>query len=241
MDIQVGYWRWKIYRWNEHPNPFRGRSDLALEWLRRFQKDRMVMSELRAQLSRAGLDAQLGSADDNRVLQEVAVRLSSGEFQVCAESSHPFQTAVASVTPTDPEAEAAAEILNAPPAPTPTPAPKPEPAPAPTLAGDADAAMIAEVLKQAAQTGAPFCEECQKAKQAQAKVQPASAPQPAAAASPGVAATPAAVATPDAADATFPSSADTAAIATALQTAARNGDTFCVESDRVSPADTGQT
>lgn len=240
MDIQLGYWRWKIYRWNEHPNPFRGRSDLALEWLRRFQKDRLVMSELRAQLSRAGLDSQLWSADDNRVLQEVAVRLSSGEFQVCAESSHPFQTAVASVTPVDPEAQEAAEILNAPPAPAPTPAPKPEPAPAPTLAESADAVMIAEVLKQAAQTGAPFCEECQKAKQAQAKVQPAPAAQPAAAKPPATA-TPGAAATPDDTDATFPSSADPAAIATTLQTAARNGDTFCVESERVSPADTGQT
>jgi len=47
MDIQLGYWRWRIYRWNEHPNPFLGRPDLALEWLRRFQDDGLAMSELR--------------------------------------------------------------------------------------------------------------------------------------------------------------------------------------------------
>jgi hypothetical protein len=216
MDIQLGYWRWKVFRWNEHPNPFKGRSDLALEWLRRFQNDRLVMSELRATLSAAGANTTLWP-DDRRVLEEVAARLSSGEFHVCAESSYPFHTAVATVTPPDPDAETAAEVLKAPP-PSPAPAPPaPEPAPESTLSQNADAAKIAEVMKQAAQDGTPFCEEC--AQLAQAKLNPAAQLPP-----------------PPPPASTLPDSADPVAIAQSLQTAARNGTPFCAECERLRQA-----
>jgi hypothetical protein len=205
MDIQLGYWRWKIYRWNEHPNPFRGRSDLALEWLRRFQNDRMVMSELRATLTAAaGSNAQRW-ADDNRVLQEVAARLSSGEFYVCAESSYPINTPIAAVTPPD------AVPVEVPP---PSPAPKPPPEPEPSLSPDADAAQIAAVLQQAAQEGTPFCEECARLA-AQAQPQPAKLPPP------------------PPPETTLPDAADPVAIAQSLQAAAQNGTPLCVECERL--------
>jgi hypothetical protein len=209
MDIQLGYWRWKIYRWNEHPNPFRGRSDLALEWLRRFQNDRMVMSELRATLTAAaGSNAQRW-ADDNRVLQEVAARLSSGEFYVCAESSYPINTPIAAVTPPD-----AAPVEVPPPPPPPSPAPKPPPEPEPSLSPDADAAQIAAVLQQAAQEGTPFCEECARLA-AQAQPQPAKLPPP------------------PPPETTLPDAADPVAIAQSLQAAAQNGTPLCVECERL--------
>lgn len=216
MDIQLGYWRWKVYRWNEHPNPFRGRSDLALEWLRRFQNDRLVMSELRATLAAAGANTQFWP-DDKRVLEEVAARLSSGEFHVCAESSYPFHTPAAEVVPPDPDAETAAQVMSAPPA-APAPAPPPEVETQPTLPQNADPAQIAEVLKQAAQKGTPFCEECAKAAQA-AKLNPAAelppAPPP---------------------ESTLPPSVDPVAMAESLQTASEDGTAFCAECERLRQA-----
>jgi hypothetical protein len=204
MDIQLGYWRWKVYRWNEHPNPFRGRADLALEWLRRFRNDRLIMSELRATLSAAGVNGQR-SSDDNHVLEEVAARLSSGEFYVCAESSYPFHTAAVDVTPAD----APDTVVEPPPPAAPAPAPKPAPEtePEPTLPQDADPAAIAQALQQAAQTGTPFCAECEKAKalaKAHAPVE----------------------------ESTLPDSADAEEIAESLQAASRTGTPFCAECEK---------
>lgn len=218
MDIQLGYWRWKVYRWNEHPNPFRGRADLALEWLRRFQNDRLVMSELRATLAAAGATTQF-SPDDKRVLEEVAARLSSGEFHVCAEASYPFRTPEAKIMPPDPDAETAAQIMSAPPAPpSPAPAPAPEAEPPATLPQNADAAQIAEALRQAAQQGTPFCEECAKATQA-AKLNSAAQLPP-----------------PPPPESTLPPSVDPVAMAQALQTASRDGIAFCAERERARQA-----
>ena len=154
MDIQLGYWRWKIYRWNEHPNPFRGRHDLALEWLRRLSNNGMAMPELRSLLERAGLGVS-NRPDDQHVLEEVAARLSSGEFQVCAESSHPFHSPEAKVVPPDASAaavEALEAITQAPPPPaataapaaaSPAPSPLAQPAQESTLSQNADPAAIA--------------------------------------------------------------------------------------------------
>ena len=221
MDIQLGYWRWKVYRWNEHPNPFRGRSDLALEWLRRFQNDRLVMSELRATLSAAGANAQFWP-DDKRVLEEVAARLSSGEFHLCAEASYPFRTPEAKIMPPDPDAEAAAQIMSAPPAAAPAPAPAPEPEPPATLSQNADAAQIAEVLKQAAQRGTPFCEECAKAAAAKSAAAQAGGLSPAAQLPP-----------PPPPESTLPESVDPVAMAQSLQAASEDGTAFCAECERM--------
>lgn len=196
MDIQLGYWRWKIYRWNEHPNPFRGRHDLAVEWLRRVSSSSMVMPELRALLERTGLGVAT-RRDDQQVLEEVAARLSSGEFQVCAESSHPFHTPEFKVVPPDAGAEAEEELAamtEPPPAPaSPPPMEEPEeapveqpapavstaaavadspapppPAPAATTFSDTvNAAATAALMKKAAEEGIPFCEECERIKRKQ--------------------------------------------------------------------------
>ena len=202
MDIQLGYWRWKIYRWNEHPNPFKGRTDLALEWLRRFQSDRLVMSELHALL---GGNAQRWP-EDRQVLEEIAARLSSGEFQVCAQSGHPFPLEVADVYPSEVESAPLQQKTHAPPPPQPPPQ---EPPPDPTLPLAADAALIAQTLKNAAQRGTPFCEVC-------AKRQLSSTPP-----------TPATLPPTPLPPSTFPPSADADAIAADLKTSSRDGAPFC--------------
>jgi len=228
MDVQLGYWRRKIYRWNEHPNPFQGRSDLALSWLRRFQSDRLVMSELRTLLDRAA--NPLSRSSDDAVLKEVAARLSSGEFHICTEYGHPIHMAVADVQPADPDAAAKEALENAPPARAPAPPPPaPAPAPAPTIPENADAAQIASVLTEAAQEGAPFCEVCEKAKAEEAAAAAAAAPKPAAAASPAPATKPPA---PPPAAATFPPTLDAAAVAQGLQNAAEKGTPFCAECEK---------
>jgi hypothetical protein len=163
MQIEHGYWRWKIFRWDRHPNPFRGRSDLALNWLRGFENDRRVMSELRQLLADARSNA-LQRATDRQVLEDVALRLSSGEFQVCAESSHPFHHDVTEIKIAAPVSDQELDAIVQPPAAA-APAPPP-PAPVPaeaTLPENADADRIADALKEAARKGTPFCEECEKA------------------------------------------------------------------------------
>jgi hypothetical protein len=202
MDIQLGYWRWKIYRWNEHPNPFKGRTDLALEWLRRFQSDRLVMSELHALL---GGNA-LRWSEDHQVLEEIAARLSSGEFQVCAQSGHPFPLAVADVYPAEAESAPLQQKTQAPPPAQPSPQ---EPPPDPTLPPAADAAVIAQTLKNASERGTAFCEVC-------AKQQASSAPL-----------TPAILPPTPLPPSTFPPSVDADAVVAGLKTGSDDGVPFC--------------
>lgn len=197
MDIQIGYWRRRIYHWHEHPNPFRGRVDLALNWLVPFRTNAFVMEELRALLSRGG--ASLFSLDDQAVLSAVAERISTGELQVCGEFCGPLHA----------EAEVFVEELESVPAissPPPPAPPPPSPPEEDTFPPGLDPIAAAAVLTKAAEAGAPFCEECEKAKAAPA---PAPAPLPPAS--------------------TFPEGVDTAAIAAALVQASAEGVPFCEE------------
>lgn len=85
-----------------------------------------------------------------------------------------------------------------------------------------DQAAQAQALQQAARTGAPFCEECEKARQAQlAQTQPAPAPV--------VTTTPIEPADP----AQFPGNHDQDTQAQALETAAAEGVPFCEECEKV--------
>jgi hypothetical protein len=231
MQIEHGYWRWKIYRWDRHPNRFRGRADLALAWLQRFENDRRVMSELRHLLVESG--NAMPRATDRQVLEDIAQRLAAGELHVCAESSHPFHHDTTEVKiPAESEEEPAAG-----PSPAPAPAPPPPPPAAQeTLPEDADADKIADSLKEAAQNGTPFCEECKKA--AGKAVRPVVTP-----ASPGAAgaATQAVLRSSTAviADDTVPPSQgglspdlDPVNFARVMKEAAASGQPFCEECER---------
>jgi hypothetical protein len=158
MDIQLGYWRWKLFRWNEHPNPYRNRPDLALSWLTRFQNDPAVMSDLRNLLGASITDPQT-------ILQQIAGKLSSGEIYVCMESCGPVSL-TAEATEAQEQVEPDLSQMRAQSSPAPPPAPPP--APESTLGPATDAAATAQVLKDAARDGVPFCEECEKARAAHA-------------------------------------------------------------------------
>ena len=158
MDIQLGYWRWKLFRWNDHPNPYRNRSDLALHWLRQFQSNASTMAELQNLLG-ITVTGSYAPTDPQLILQQIADKMASGEIQVCAEICGPVALIDTTGIATE-EAEPDLSKIK----PTPAPAPKPAPAPVEsTLDPDNDAAAQAQVLKDAAQSGAPFCEECAKA------------------------------------------------------------------------------
>ncbi|MGA2721381.1 MAG: hypothetical protein ABSG79_03105 [Bryobacteraceae bacterium] len=197
MDIQLGYWRWRIYRWNEHPNPFLGRPDLALEWLRRFQDDGLAMSELRDLLDGTSLQFP----EHRQLLEDVAARISSGELHVCAQASHPYPQEIPDVGLAEEAPMPEVPVRKA------TPPPPPLPPPESTLPENADAVRIATALQQAAEIGAPFCEEC--AKLAQQKALAASLP-----ASPP------------------PPAIDNVAIAALMKQAAAEGRPFCEECER---------
>ena len=201
---QFGLWRWTIHRWNEHPNPFVGRPDLALLWLRQFEGDALFLQELRRLV---GSPASL-SGDDGRLIQEAAEQMSAGRLQICGEFCGHYQSPATDVKFAEAEEEA---IPAKPPAPAPSPAPSTEEtaqeASQSAFPPSTDESAMAEVLKSAAQDGTPFCEECAKAKQART---PAPAPVPVS-------------------DSTLPSDVDAAAIAEGLQKASQTGAPFCAE------------
>jgi hypothetical protein len=160
MDIQLGYWRWKLFRWNDHPNPYRNRPDLALNWLRQFQNNPAVISELRHLLG-TSVTGQSPTTDTQLLLQQIANKLSSGELQAFVELCGPVAVS-ASVTVTEEAAEPdLSQLVQT--QPPPEKAPPPEAAPESTLSPATDPVAMAQALKDAAQTGSPFCEECQKA------------------------------------------------------------------------------
>jgi hypothetical protein len=97
---------------------------------------------------------------------------------------------------------------------TPAPAPVTDPPDQPTLAPDNDAVAQAQTLKDAAQKGTPFCEECAKAPLARITPPPRSTPAP--------------VEPPS----TLGPDNDAPAQAQALREAAETGAPFCAECEK---------
>jgi hypothetical protein len=213
MDTQLGYWRWKFFRWNEHPNPYRNRSDLALIWLNQFQGNPSAMAELQLLLNNSATSAYI-TTDPVMVLQQVAEKMASGEIQVCAEVCGPVALkSVALMLPDEVEGELSRMQGTS----APAPSPAPEPAEESTLGPNIDPECQAQALKDAAEDGSPFCEECEKA--AQAKIKATNAAREAAKPAPP----------PD-------PQIDEILQAQALKDAARKGAPFCEECEKAKQA-----
>jgi len=178
MDTQLGYWRWKLFRWNDHPNPYRNRPDDALNWLRQYQTNATAMAEF-TDLLRNSVTGGYISGDPQIILQQLADKMSTGEIQVCVELCGP-----STLMAWDGDGEAEPDLSQAEQSSSPAPAPASDsPAaaaedesPEPTLAGTTDPAAMAQALKDAAEKGSPFCEECAKAA-AEQLVSPAPEPE----------------------------------------------------------------
>ena len=125
----------------------------ALFLLQRFKTDETAMASLRRMVREGGYD--LGSPIPNdEVLERVAARLAAGQLHVIRKLPV-FGTGAAKPREKQPQAQAA-----------PLPPPRSEaagapapPADEPVFNPDVDPMAMAQALTQAAQSGAPFCEE----------------------------------------------------------------------------------
>jgi hypothetical protein len=226
MDIQLGYWRWKLFRWNDHPNPYRNRSDLAFTWLSQFQGNALAMSELQNLLGHSVTGAY-APLDPKLLLQQIADKMASGEIQVCPEVCGPVVLQALAGTGAEEEQPDLAQLKST----ATTTAPPATDAPVEaTLDPGTDPASQAQALKNAAEKGAPFCEQCAKS-----ALPPPPKPPAAAASAPAPASTPTppAPSTPETTEQpTLGPDTDAAAQAQALREAAQTGVPFCAECEK---------
>jgi hypothetical protein len=139
------WWRSESEEFSDH------RSALAFHL--RFKSDGQFMSGLRQLLAGRNPGYALSRVSDQQVLEEIAGLLASGQLQL----KYEYRAVQEGTAPTEPEPAAQ-------PGPEPPPPPKhyapPEPEPEESVfPPDMDAAAMAGVLQQAAQSGKPFCEE----------------------------------------------------------------------------------
>ena len=212
LKPQFGSWRWRIHRWNEHPNPFRGRADLALQWLRQFEGEAYLIDELRDLMGPGALSR---ASDSRQILEETAHRLAAGELQLCGEycgayhsrSDFRFEETGGDEIETTPSPAPAPAVSSAATADAQSETPQEQAEAAVSPATDAE--TTAQAMKDAAEEGVPFCEECAKA-----------------------AAVPVPAPVMRTSDSTFPDDVDTMAQADSLQKAALHGAPFCEECEK---------
>lgn len=115
-----------------------------------------TMARLRLHAAEAGLEPNAARADDQNLADSISAGIASGLLKVCgAARSVKLLGFVASLAPAPaPAAPAPARQRSA---------AAPPPAFEVGFAAGLDVAAMVAVLKQAAQDGTPFCEECAKA------------------------------------------------------------------------------
>ncbi len=128
----------------------------ARYWLQSFRQDTFAMTAMRKVLLAEGSTLLLTRLREEDAIEQVAHFLKSGRWHVCEPVMRVYP-----VTAKEPAPAAFIPFPRRAPRPS-EPAPVREVAETPTLAGNADQAAIAAVLKLAASTGVPFCEECAK-------------------------------------------------------------------------------
>ncbi len=148
--------RWQDCRGCE-PHRFPDLSE-AERWLRGFVRDSTAMSGLRRIATACDDGVAAAIADDEDLCRRLACQFVTGHLRVCGVTMEKPRVLVTAGPP--PAVEEA---------PRPVPRPKPAPRVAPevepsTFPESFDAVAAAAVLRQAAQNGTPFCEECEKAK-----------------------------------------------------------------------------
>lgn len=133
----------------------------ARQWAAGHIGDDAAMGGLRAMALQLADGTDLSRCDDHHVADHIASACESGRLVVGSGSGAPtMYKLVPALAPAPP-----------PPAPAPAPAPRSSaPSPPPmaesTFSPDLDVDAMVAVLQQAARDGVPFCEECEKARQA---------------------------------------------------------------------------
>lgn len=151
FDRVIARWRWEPAAEGEIA-PISDRI-AARAWLAQRAAEPGVMRGLRRLLGERLVVPAFG-IDDGEVLDRVAAWIAAGELRLTT-------TREAALGSWGDEEEAAPVAAVA-------PAPEPEPEPTPeeerTFGDDIDAEAIAAAMKEAAELGVPFCEECTKKK-----------------------------------------------------------------------------
>jgi hypothetical protein len=126
----------------------------ALSFLQRFKTNGMAMVTLRCMIRDVGYDVRAAISSDE-VLERIAARLAAGELHVIRKPPV-FGTGAAK-----PREEGQPQVQAAPLPPPRREAegPPPPPPEEAVFLPNVDPVAMAQVLAQAAQTGAPFCEE----------------------------------------------------------------------------------
>lgn len=154
--------RWHECRGCEHVDSEQS-IDAALRALRERKFDLAAMDDLRHVALRYDDERLLVRATDDEVCTRVAVLIASGRLRLCGERPDVYQDEGVPLVKAPPPPKPARRWVEPPP-----PAP-PAPSEDATFTPNLDAAALAKVLRDAAQAGVPFCEECEKARQAQSR------------------------------------------------------------------------
>ena len=144
------------FLWRHYSREFRDR-DLALQFLGRFRNDAAAMAELRRLVAEKSWETDVSRLTDDQVLGQIAALITSGVLLV----GYEWERAWGRAAPEEEEAPAQAAA---------GPARRERAAEeeGSTFAGGHDGSGQAQVLRSAAESGTPFCEECQRAAEASA-------------------------------------------------------------------------
>ncbi|MEK7404889.1 MAG: hypothetical protein AAB225_07250 [Acidobacteriota bacterium] len=156
MIVRWGGYPLFHFLWRHSAREFRDR-DLALQFLGRFRNDAAAMAELRRLVAQRFWETDVSRLTDDQVLGQIAALITSGVLLV----GYEWERAWGRAAPEEEEAPAQAAAGPA----------RRERASAEegsSFGGGHDGLGQARVLRSAAESGTPFCEECQRAAQARA-------------------------------------------------------------------------
>ena len=129
--------------------------DMAVQWARRFSADDFTLTSFESLLRECVSGAHF--EEDAAVVEQVAQKLASGELKVWGRKwGFAGMTSAKAEKPMAPPFDPAERKRYQPD----DSAPSSEPG----FPEEADLVAIAEVAKQAAESGVPFCEECERAR-----------------------------------------------------------------------------
>lgn len=148
---KLSVWRWKVHRRPEQVNPFLGRYDMALAWLREANEDPQFESDLRQLLMDSGL-GPISPATGLGLLEEVARQLSTGELHLSPEFS-PASPAAEEIFFLQPEVQISPAVFQ-------TSTTTPPPVDAPTFPPATSQLLAAQCLEKSSEDGSAFCAEC---------------------------------------------------------------------------------
>lgn len=193
-----------------------GPQSLRVDLIRECRESPSAMEGLRRIAARFDYDRSLARTTDDEICARITWLFSSGQLRICGVRHPMYEPPVAASRPAPPPARPVRKWVEPPP-------PAPVVMEESTFASSVEALSLAQILKDAAKLGIPFCEECEKARQAKPVRKSVEPPPPAAA--------PAVVE-----ESTFSPSVEVTALAQVLKNAAKLGVPFCEECEKANAA-----